>query len=144
LPAPDSLPEGNDAVEPVDVDGVEGAGLPGIGEPGTGDDVVPPGSEGAPVEGAGEGVDGTGESPVPGMGLPLESLEGLGTDGAPLPPELVLQPLTTSTAPMASAIINDARAGERLMPMSLSAGVFIGRFPACPLWAWPRRAARLQ
>src|SRR5262245_55811758 len=62
-PAPESPADGRD--EPLDVDG----------------------KPGAPLLGAGEGIEGTGELPVLGNGLPLAPPEGLGTDGAPPPPE---------------------------------------------------------
>jgi hypothetical protein len=106
---------GNDAVEPVEVDGMEGAEVPGDGAPGMGEEVVPPGSEGAPVlEGDGDGVEGMPESPLLGEELPLGEPDGLGVDGAP-PPEFVLQPLATSTALTANAMSE-----ERTTPRSLT------------------------
>lgn len=103
----------------MDVEGIDGAELPGI--PGIDVDVVPPGTDGVPPEGAGEGVDGAGEPPPPGM--PPESPDGLGAEGAP-PPEFDLQPLPISTAPMAIATSDARNAPRPLEPAS--DGVVIG------------------
>jgi hypothetical protein len=96
VPAPESVPdEGSDAVEPVDVLGI-------------GDELLPPGNEGAdepPVLVLGmpapESPDGLGIPPPPE--LPPESPDGLGAEGAPPPEEFVLQPPANSAALMAMA-----------------------------------------
>jgi hypothetical protein len=96
--------EGVEGVEPLEVDGIDGA--PGEPVDGIGDDVVPPGNEGAPPLGEGEGIEGIDDPEEPGVlgielpdGLPL----GLGVEGAPPPDEFVLQPLARRIAVTAIA-----------------------------------------
>jgi len=124
LPAPGSE-EGRDAVEPLEVEGIEGEAVPVEG------------IDGAPVLGAGDGVDGTGDGvpPVLGIGLPDGPLVGLGMDGAPPPEEFVLHPPAMSNAPTAAAT-SDVR-----ITRESNWGVFIERY----LWSrqWSCRPQRL-
>jgi hypothetical protein len=113
---------------------VDAVGDPLEGAPGIGDEVEPPGSDGAeaPPEVLGDGSDGDDEPLLPVLGEPgMPALPLLGDEGAPplLLESSFLQPLATSVALMTSAT-SDGRT-QRVFTFS----VFIASYPTRARWA---------